>query len=239
MRRVMLLALLVGGLVPPALTATPERSSVSARDWCIHGNRVRFRAADGTRLVGARYGRGQVAVVLAHQSDGTLCEWDGYARRLAKLRYLAFPFDFRNYGESQRRRTGTQRLAGDVTAAVKAVRRLGAKKVFVVGASMGGAAVVVAAANVRPVVTGVISVSGPATFGAVDALAAAKKLAVPALYLAGDGDVDFATDAQKLYDATASTDRAVHILPTAAHGVNLMGTSAEARRLAEAFIGSH
>jgi pimeloyl-ACP methyl ester carboxylesterase len=239
MRRVLLLGLLVAGLVPVAIAAAPDRSSVPARDWCIHGNRVRFRAADSTKLVGARYGRGQVAIVMAHQSDGTLCDWDRYAKRLAKLGYLAFPFDFRSYGESQHRLSGTRRLAADVTAAVKAVRRLGAKKVFVVGASMGGTAVVVAAANTRPAVTGVISVSGPATFGAVDALAAAKKLAVPALYLAGEGDVDFATDAQKLYDATASPDRTLKILPTAAHGVNLMGTSVEARRLAEAFIGSH
>jgi pimeloyl-ACP methyl ester carboxylesterase len=224
------------GLVPGGALA---RSSHPARDWCIHGNRVRFQAADGTKLVGARYGRGTTAVVLAHQSDGSLCEWQPYARRLASLGYLALPFDFRNYGESQHRKSGSQRLAGDVAAAAKAVRKLGAKKVFLIGASMGGTAVVVAAANVRAPVTGVVSVSGPANFGAVDALAAAKKLAVPILYLAGEGDVDFANDAKKLYEATASGDRALEILPSSAHGVNLLGTSAQARGLVEAFIRGH
>jgi alpha-beta hydrolase superfamily lysophospholipase len=44
-----------------------------------------------------------------------------------------------------------------VTAAVKLVCARGARKVFLVGASMGGAAVVVAGANTRPTVTGVVS----------------------------------------------------------------------------------
>jgi pimeloyl-ACP methyl ester carboxylesterase len=230
-----LVAVVLGGGSAGAVAG----SASPARDWCIHGNRVRFVAGDGTKLVGARYGRGATAVVLAHQSDGSLCEWQPYARRLASLGYLALPFDFRNYGESQHRRTGLQRLGGDVAAAAKKARKLGAKKVFLVGASMGGAAVVVGAANVRPLVAGVASVSGPANYGAVDALAAAKRLAVPALYLAGEGDVDFAHDAQTLYDATASGDRALQILPTAAHGVNLLGTSAEARALVESFISAH
>jgi pimeloyl-ACP methyl ester carboxylesterase len=214
--------------------------AVSPRDWCIKGNRVRFRAADGTRLVGARYGRGTTAVVLAHQSDGTLCAWQPYARRLAAEGYLAFPFDFRNYGESQHRRyPASDRLAGDVVAAARAVRALGATHVFLVGASMGGTAVVVAAANARPPVAGVVSVSGAANYGRIDAVAAARRLAVPALFMAGEGDVDFANDARTLYAAATAADKSLEILPSSAHGVTLVGTSAQARSLLESFIRAH
>jgi pimeloyl-ACP methyl ester carboxylesterase len=126
-----------------------------------------------------------------------------------------------------------------VAAAVKVVRRLGARKVFLVGASMGGTAVLVAAVNVRPAVAGVVSISGPAVFGAVDALAVAPRLSVPVLYLAGKEDVDFASDAQKLYQATGEQEKTLRVLPTGAHGVALLGTSATARALVQSFLGSH
>jgi len=75
--------------------------TATTRSSCVRSHPVRFRAADGTRLAGARYGRGTTAVVLAHQSNGNVCQWAFYARRLASLGYLAFPFDFRGHGESQ------------------------------------------------------------------------------------------------------------------------------------------
>src|SRR5919204_6511645 len=107
-----LAALLLGGAPPGG--ASPNR------DACVRSNPVRFRAADGTRLVGARFGRGTTAVVLAHQSNGDVCQWTPYARRLAPLGYLAFPFDFRGHGDSQwRPYPASRRLAGDVSAAVK------------------------------------------------------------------------------------------------------------------------
>jgi pimeloyl-ACP methyl ester carboxylesterase len=241
MTRVAVIALAAAAaLAGSAPAAAPAAESAPAKDWCVHGNGLQFRAADGTRLAGARWGKGRTAVVLAHQSSGDLCEWSGYAKRLARLGYLAIPFDFRNYGDSQRRGfPASQRLAGDAAAAVKKARSLGAKKVFVVGASMGGTAVVVAGANIRRAVDGVVSVSGPANYGSVNALTASKRLAVPVLYLAGEGDVDFATDARTLYEATASTDKAIAVLPSAAHGITLVGTSAQARSLLEGFIRTH
>jgi DNA-binding PadR family transcriptional regulator len=76
-------------LAGSAPAAAPAAESAPAKDWCVHGNGLQFRAADGTRLAGARWGKGRTAVVLAHQSSGDLCEWSGYAKRLARLGYLA------------------------------------------------------------------------------------------------------------------------------------------------------
>jgi alpha-beta hydrolase superfamily lysophospholipase len=198
---------------------------------------VRFRAADGTHLVGHRFGSGTTAVVLVHQSDGNLCQWVPYARRLSRLGYLALAVDLRGYGASQvRHYPANQRLVGDVAAAVREARALGARKVFLLGASLGGSAVVAAAANTRPPVAGVISVSGSADL--VDALASARRVRVPALLLAATGDRDFAPDVARLYTALGSSHKSRAVLPGYEHGVQLVAASKRARGLIEAFLRS-
>lgn len=204
---------------------------------CAGRGDVTFRAADGTRLLGHPFGRGKTAVVLAHQWRGSLCQWISYARALAAQGYMAFAFDFRNHGRSQRvgpRRS--QRLAADVTAAVKYVRSRGATKTFLVGGSMGGAAVLGAGTNTRPPVAGVVSLSAPKSFPGVDA----ARLQVPVLFLAAKDDTEglFAQDAQALYDATASSDKAIEILDGSSHGASLVSSPGRARELVQQFLRS-
>jgi pimeloyl-ACP methyl ester carboxylesterase len=161
-----------------------------------------------------------------------------FARSLARRGYLTLPFDFRGYGKSQDPPRGaSSRLAADVIAAAKKARSLGAKKVVVVGASMGGTAVVVAGANARTVITGVISVSGSRGFGRMNAEVAAHRLQVPVLYMAGDEDPGFPEDAQVLYDATATTDKRIEILDSGNHGV-LLAAEPAARSLIESFVAA-
>jgi len=113
-------------------------------------------------------------VILGHQSQGSLCEWVSYARRLARLGYTAFAIDFRSHGRSQvLGGLPGERLASDLDGAAKLMRKRGKQKVFLVGASMGGIASLVAAANVKPAVDGVVSVSGPARFMGMNAVARA------------------------------------------------------------------
>jgi pimeloyl-ACP methyl ester carboxylesterase len=198
---------------------------------------VRFRAADGTRLVGHLFGRGPKAIVLAHQSRGNLCQWLWFARRAARRGYRAFVFDLRNYGQSQHRQSSTRGFGLDVAAAAKLVRSRGARKVFLVGASLGGSAVVAGGADARPQVDGVVSVSGAADLvGAIDA---AARLQAPALFLAGRLDTAFADDARRLYSATASADKEIRILERGEHGTDLVGSSLAARRLIDGFFATH
>ena len=216
-------------------------SAEVARHPCVpRSAEIRFKAADGTRLAGYRLGRGRTAVLLAHQSRGDACQWAGYARRLAGQGYLVIAFDFRGYGDSQTRggRAG-QRLAADVAAAAKAARIRGARKVFAVGASMGGTVVLAAAANIRPALSGVISLSGPASFGSIDALKIVPRLSVPTLYVVGQYDADFVPDAQQLYGATGAKDKAIHILPVGSHGVDFVRSDPPARALIEGFLRAH
>jgi pimeloyl-ACP methyl ester carboxylesterase len=212
-----------------------DGTRIRAADNCTpRAGDVSFRAGDGTRLVGHRYGHGTTGVVLAHQSDGTLCQWVPYAKRLAGLGYLVVVFDFRGSGDSQYRSyPANRRWGGDVAAAVKVARSAGATKVGLVGASLGGSAVISAAANVRPRVAGVVSVSGSADLA--DALAAAKRLRVPSLFLAAKGDRDFAPDVARFTAATTAPKQGV-VLPGYQHGVQLVAASARTRSLIETFI---
>jgi pimeloyl-ACP methyl ester carboxylesterase len=123
------------------------------------------------------------------------------------------------------------------------MRKRGKQKVFFVGASMGGIASLVAAANVKPAVDGVVSVSAPARFMGMNAAASARRLRVPVLYLAAEGDdnagFDFSDDAREMYGATAAGDKRLEVLPGTQHGVALVAGSARARALIEGFLRKH
>jgi alpha-beta hydrolase superfamily lysophospholipase len=232
----------VAAMLATALAVlSPGQTSRASTTSCAGRGDVHFTASDKTRLVGHTFGKGTTVVVLAHQARSSMCQWVRYARRLSSNGYRAFAFDFRNHGLSQQvgyPRSG--RLAGDVAAAVKYVRAHGARKVFLVGASMGGTAVLVGGANVRPLVAGVVSLSGPSSFGGADAAPAVPRLRVPVLYVVSSDDAGggFAQDARALFDATASTDKTLELVPGSAHGVSLVSSPGRARDLVERFLGS-
>ena len=246
MRRSFLLVLLAAPVAVAAALSTGAGARPAApAHFCVSAAEIQFRTPDGVRLVGHRWGgptaRGKTTVVLAHQSRGDLCEWQPYARRLARLGFFVFAFDFRSHGDSGIREGDVSaRLPTDVAAAVTKVRALGARKVYLVGASMGAIAVVAAGATIRPAVTGVASVSAPAVFNRLDATKAAPRLRIPTLYLAAEQDqnagYDFAADARTLHGLTAAARKQLEIYPGSAHGVALATPAGPARTLLERFL---
>jgi alpha-beta hydrolase superfamily lysophospholipase len=153
---------------------------------------------------------------------------------------FAFPFDLRGHGLSEGRQNH-RRSAADIAAAVRAVRALGATKVVVMGASLGGIAALVATPNLKPEIDGVVSVSGPAVIpGTLNAMPSVTKLDVPTLYVVSEGDqnppYDFAADAQKLYDATSTDEKRLEIQPGKLHGTFLVDGSAAVRKLLLSFV---
>jgi len=235
MGRLLLIAALLS-LAASTAGAAPQRGGHD----CVRGGELFFNAADGTKLVGHRFGRGTTAVILTHQSEGDLCDWLPYAKRLAAKGYFAFPIDFRGYGFSATPPTGQFRYVQDIAAAAKALRKLGKRKIFVVGASMGGLAGVVAGANVSPALAGVVSVSSPARYRGLDGVKAATRLRVPVLYLAATGDdnagFDFSKDAEAMFAKTAAKDKRLELLPGTAHGIGLVASSARTKTLVERFL---
>jgi pimeloyl-ACP methyl ester carboxylesterase len=122
---------------------------------------IRFTAADGTSLNGVLVGRGRAGVVLAHQYPRDLCGFWPFADYLAKRGLRAFAIDLRCFGRSACPEGDAKgRVVDDLDAAVAELRRRGVTRVGLVGASMGGAAVLIAGTRVKPPVAAVVSLSG-------------------------------------------------------------------------------
>jgi alpha-beta hydrolase superfamily lysophospholipase len=222
MGRVLRRALAVSILLGAAAVATAG-AVAGAEQACIATN-ARFRTADGAMLQGAVLGRGKTGVVFAHQLDGDRCQWLDFARELRGKGYRALVFDMRGYGSSSGL-DGTH-PDRDVVAAAKELRRRGAAKVVLVGASMGATGVVAAAPAVKPPVAGVVELSAPTAFGGVSALDAAKRLRSPALFVAGRDDGAFAIATRELYRAALTKDKKLIVAPSPLHGVDLLGRPA-------------
>jgi pimeloyl-ACP methyl ester carboxylesterase len=185
---------------------------------------AQFRALDGLRLSGAILGKGRVGVVLAHQAGGDLCEWMPFARSLARAGYRALVFDFRGYGSSAPAERNRY-LDRDVAAAAAELRERGSTRIFLVGASMGGTAVLGSAPTIKPAVAGVIDLSAPEQFGGLDGLAAVRHISSPALFIAARRDQPYVSATRKLFAAALPRTKRLVIIRGSSHGVQLLGGS--------------
>jgi alpha-beta hydrolase superfamily lysophospholipase len=196
---------------------------------------------DGVRIYAAAAGSGSKAVVLLHESGGAgLCGWLPTMRWLSGNGIRPVAIDLRGYPPS-----GTPALAiyhhyaQDIQAAVDAAHTLGAKHVFVMGASLGGAATVAEAPKLKDV-AGVISLSGELALptSELDAIGAAPKITVPFLFVGSevDGYVS-GPDARRLTRAVGSKDKQVHIFPGGYHGWDLLGSAPYRARVKALVLG--
>ncbi|MBA2475955.1 MAG: alpha/beta fold hydrolase [Actinobacteria bacterium] len=236
MRLVALLALSTLALAASSAGA----SSRTEQPYCLQAGdgaaSVSLRAADGARLRGLLLGSGKLGIVLGHQVGSSSCEWYEQGKTFAAAGYRVLAIDFRGFGSSPvPARLPTQALDSDVAGAAAELRRRGARRVVAIGSSLGGTAVVVAAASRASRLDGVVSLSAPAAYYGLDALRAAKRLTVPARFLAARLDGNFPADARALGRAARSRDKAVLILPGGAHGTSLLENTISARR-ARAFV---
>jgi len=203
----------------PSLARTCGTAGVAASTYFL-------KTGDGLRIYAASAGEGSKAVVLLHESGGAgLCGWLPTMRWLAANGIRAVAINFRGYPPS-----GSPALAAyhhyaqDIQAAVDAAHTLGAKHVFVMGASMGGAATVAEAPKLQDV-AGVISLSGELQLptSELDAIGAAPKLTVPFLFVGSEADgYVLGSDARRLTRAVGSRDKQVRIFADGYHGWDLL-----------------
>lgn len=132
-------------LVITFLAITVLAFGSEARGQDVSGARelVSFSTQDGGLIYANLYGTGDPGVVLAHGGRFNKESWDKQARVLVKAGFRVLAIDFRGYGRS----TGpgqtdifTAPLKYDVLAAVRYLRKSGAKTVSIVGGSLGGGA---------------------------------------------------------------------------------------------------
>ena len=191
-----------------------------------------FRSGDGTQLDGAELGSGPVGVVLGHQFPAELCGWWPFAVYLARHGMHVFLFDFRCLGESECTPNGGKGSdVDDMLAAAAELRSRGAKRIFLMGASLGGTVAMMAGGRLSPPPAGVVSFSGEADLGylaggftRLDALSAVPRLRAPFLEIMAKGDTAVSVaDAQKLEQRAGAADKRLIVLPAPfGHGWNIV-----------------
>jgi alpha/beta superfamily hydrolase len=181
---------------PAAETSEPPAERCGPPN--THGRALWFRASDRTRLEGATVGKGSIGVVFVHEypgpRNGPYCGFWSFAASLAPHGIRSLLFNLRCYGDSQCPDETHNADVKDVRGAIGTLRRLGARKVVLMGASMGGVVVLRAGAAIRPPVAGVVSLSGELNLGPLlgpedlDAGKAAPQVVSPTFLAVAEGD---------------------------------------------------
>lgn len=229
--------LLARGAPKPPSVVTACRSSASALD----ARPLWLRTSDGVHLYSIEAGTGATTVVLAHQGRSDLCEELPYARTLLASGLRVLAFDFRGNGQSQSS-VHTLALRLDLAAAVTRARRDGARHVFLIGASMGGAAAVQNGGGLP--VTGIASLSGTRLwpgFGINKPGPVAVR--VPFLYLGSRSDSRAPlAEARRVVRAVSARDKRSVFYRGSLHGWQLVQDApfaAQTRALIRTWISAH
>ncbi|MEV0090344.1 hypothetical protein [Streptomyces sp. NPDC050738] len=201
-------------------SAQPSASASAAADFgCLtpaeaKTGSVSFKSkgAESTDTAGFLTGQGTTGILLAHQADGDVCQWVAKARELGKSGYRVLAVNS----------TGSE--VPELVGAAAYLRSKGVTKLLLMGASKGGTAVVEAATVLKPKPDAVVSLSGPTLYGDMDAAKAAPRLTSPVLYMAGEGDTEFAQAAQELHKASkkAPENKLYDLKGVSQHGVSLL-----------------
>ena len=155
--------------------------------------------AGGARLTAAAFGPEQAdtALVLLHQTGpGGLCGWGRFASRAAEAGLAAVAIDMCGYGGSECPPGLESDPRSQVELAVAHLRaEVGAGRVVLVGASMGGSNTVIAVSDGAPV-DAWVDVSGVSTWNGVrlQSRAGAVRTAAPGLivHARSDGPLEYA-----------------------------------------------
>ena len=188
----------------------------------------RFTAAvvrgPGLVLPAVTAGRGRTVAVLLHQTNGNgFCGWLTFAQRVAQVPgQTALAIDLCGYGQSDCAEGSTTigRQVAQVRAAIGYAReRLGARRIVLVGASMGGSLAVLAGSDPR--VDAVVDLSGPDPWRGHSIPRAARALGVPVLVAMADGDgADQVAAAQQV--AAAAPEGSTFVPAGTGHGYTLL-----------------
>jgi alpha-beta hydrolase superfamily lysophospholipase len=234
------LALLVpsgadAGGSPPTLTEKcGDAPGVSAQPFWI-------TTSDGVRLYAIEAGSGPVGIVLAHESPANLCGWLPYIPTLTAAGFRVLAFDFRGFGDSVAPATAAFRAFDrDLAATVARVRADGASRVFLMGASYGGAIALTYAPRLK--LDGVISLSGEIYLPSskANALVSAPRLRAPLLIVGSRHDRYLPVkDALTLLRRAGSKDKRTALYRGGWHGWGIVEAApyaANARALIVAWI---
>ena len=224
-------------------TAAPSTTQSEEEVLFAGSARVSFPAPDGPTVIGRLWRGGSVGVILAHGHSPGIGQagWVPFPAHLHDRGYTVLTFNFRGFCDSVECSPSELDYTSywsDVVGAVDFVRSTGVESVVLVGASMGGIAVLRAVSTPGVEVDGVVSLATPQWPSryypqeppendvAPERLAAISE---PVLFVAGEEDVDFAADfaadARSMHGA-ATGPAELLLVPSGRHSSELVTEAA-------------
>ncbi|MFJ7996861.1 alpha/beta hydrolase [Streptomyces sp. NPDC096310] len=179
--------------------------------------------SDGVRLSALVLGDGPDGVLLDHEQGYSICSFIDIGRQLAERGYHVVIPEYRNHGASEKL-AANEHIDRDARAGLAELRRVGAKRVFLAGASCGGTTAAVAGVDTPLRVVGLLMMSSPARCLGADAVAAVRKLRVPTLLVVSPGDMLGAVEKQvrEVHAASVAREKELVIDKSGFHGTDMI-----------------
>jgi dienelactone hydrolase len=226
----------VGGGAPssptrPSVAPSPTPTSIEERCHIpVEGDLAEFAAPGGSVVTGAVIGEGADVAVLLHQTSAAgFCGFAPYAAWLADHGVRAVLVDLCGWGKARCKGAFAADLEAQVRFPVEWARAHGARRVTVVGASMGGALAL--GFGQQAGADAVVDLSGPAVWtGTPTAGDAAKATTVPLLVAVAPGDREMDPAALRAAVAASPATPKRFIATDGGHGWNMLadGVGADA-----------
>lgn len=192
----------------------------------VEGGLTSFAGPEGSTVTGAVLGDGADVAVLLHQTSAAgFCGFATYADWVASKGVRAVLVDLCGWGRSACKGGFAADAEAQVRLLVDWAREHGARRVTVVGASMGGA--IALGVGQRAGADAVVDLSGPAVWqGIPTAGEAAKETTVPLLLAVAPGDRGMDPPALRAAVKAAPAQHKRFISTKGSHGWDMLGGGA-------------
>jgi dienelactone hydrolase len=221
---------------PPAIKTLEVLPAGSGHGWDLLADQAfkdRVTAFITTQLATGYtvWGTGPRTIVLSNQSDENQDAWQPYADHLVAEGYRVVMWDY-----------ATNDPVSALSDLVQTLRTQQAGPIFLVGASRGGKTSLVAAADITPPVTAVVTLSAEAVLASgIDVSPYVKRLTCPVLLLTAEQDAYGSASAAKTFQADLPTLARTVTYPGSDHGTALLSGTNGAKTVADidAFLKAH
>ncbi len=211
----------VQALLPPP---TPIGLLLQPTTTEVEVEYLAYKTEDNVKIAGKLYGKGDIAVILAHQgtSGANQRDWNEFARLMAGRGFAVMTFDFRGRGASEAAAPVTNLLIWDMLATIGQLRERGYQRIACIGASMGGSACLRAAIETDLIGVGIVASTmstGKPTSTSPEELA---QLTIPKLFLCAENDrYEGLTEGMREMYQIAPEPKRLQFFPGTAHGTEM------------------
>jgi dienelactone hydrolase len=192
------------------------------------GELISLEGPEGSVVTGASIGEGDTAAVYLHQTAPSgFCGWVPYAGWAADQGVRGVLIDLCGWGKAQCKGAFASDPVAQVKLAVDWARGQGAKRVTVIGASLGGATAL--AAGSKAGADAVVDLSGPFSYqGLPTAAEATPSITVPLLVAMATNDLEMEPDKVRAAFNSAPSKQKRWVATESGHGWGMLNDGTDA-----------